>query len=154
MRTLFLIPGLLFALASCTNNKTIPESVIRDEILSKGNDIVRALNEADIKGLYKDFWQSESALFLIDGMKVEGYDQIKSIMEGIPNMRKDLDLTVENEEVYVLSEKIAIHLVEFKERKTLLNDSISEGQGLWTTVFKKIDDEWKVIMVHESHVRE
>ena len=57
MRNQYVITVFIFLLTACTNNPSITESEIRHEILNKGNNIVRALNEADIEGLYRDIWQ-------------------------------------------------------------------------------------------------
>lgn len=141
----------LFACTSPTEN-SFSDADIKTEILSLGGDVITALNE-NTSGeiLYRDFWQSDSALFLIDGQKVKGYQTIKEIMQQLPQTRKGVLIDPFNEEVYVLSENMAIHLVEFDEVKTHLNDSITEKKGLWTTLYKKIGGEWKIIMVHESH---
>ncbi len=118
-----------------------------------GESVVRALNEADTETLVRDYWKSDSALFLIDGNKIEGYDKIRSAMEDIPNRRKNLVLEVDNERVIILSDNTALHVVQFHEQVTHLDDSISKGKGVWSTVYKKIKDDWKIIMVHESHLK-
>jgi ketosteroid isomerase-like protein len=129
------------------------EDDVKQEILKLGESVVRALNEADTETLLRDFWKSDSTLFLIDGIKIEGYEAIRSALEGIPTRRKDLVLDVDNEQVIILSENIALHVVQFHEKVIHMDDSISRGQGVWSTLYKKIQDDWKIIMVHESHIR-
>lgn len=145
----------VFSLYSCTTGESnsVTESAIKSEILSLGGEVITALNENESgEILYRDFWQSDAALFLIDGQKVKGYSKIKEIMQQLPQMRKNVVIDPFNEEVLVLSDHMALHLVEFDETKIHLNDSITEKKGLWTTLYKKIDDAWKIVMVHESHV--
>ncbi|MDZ7716475.1 MAG: nuclear transport factor 2 family protein [Balneolaceae bacterium] len=147
--------GLLLICSACreADHTNINTDAIEQEILSMGSDVVQALNEANIDDLVRDFWQSDSTLFMINGMKVQGYESIMGVMEQIPNRRKDLDLKVEDEQVYVLSNNAAVHVVKFREVVTRLDDSISESEGVWNTVYKKMDDGWKIVMVHESHPR-
>lgn len=148
---------LIFGVFSCSDSKNTSQeaSDVKAEIRSLGADVITAINEnASGEILYRDFWQSDSTLFLIDGQKIIGYSQIKAVMQQLPEMRKNVVLEPFNEEVYILSEQLAVHLVEFDERKTLMNDSITVKKGLWTTLYKKIDGDWKIMLVHESHVIE
>ncbi|MDZ7693620.1 MAG: DUF3225 domain-containing protein [Balneolaceae bacterium] len=147
--------GLFLVCSACreADHTDINTDAIEQEILSMGNDVVQALNEANIDDLVRDFWQSDYTLFMIDGVKVQGYENILGVMQQIPNRRKDLDLEVVDEQVYVLSNNTAVHVVEFREEVTHLDDSISEGEGLWNTVYNKMEGEWKIVMVHESHLR-
>ncbi|MEX0997442.1 MAG: hypothetical protein WDZ45_10370 [Flavobacteriaceae bacterium] len=150
-----LLLGVFIFLFSCTENKEsfYDENEVKQEILEHGASIVRALNEGDTETLIRDFWKSDSTLFLIDGNKIQGYEQILSVLEGIPARRKDLVLDVDHEEVIVLSKHTALHIVDFQEKVTHMNDSVSKGQGVWSTLYKKIQNDWKVIMVHESHIK-
>lgn len=153
MRQTILLSGAFLFILSCTEVSDNPydKEKIKQEIQNLGEDVVWALNEANTDTLIRDFRKSDSTLFLIDGFKIQGYDNIRSSLEGIPERRKNLDLDVDDEQVLVLSEDMAIHVVEFHEEVTYMNDSISRGQGIWSTFYRKMNDEWKIIMVHESH---
>ncbi|GGD83361.1 YybH family protein [Planktosalinus lacus] len=155
MKQVALLLGVFLIHFSCTDTKEnfYNEDSVKQEILQLGALIVLALNEGDTETLIRDFWQSDSALFLIDGNKIQGYENILSVLNGIPTRRKDLVLDVDHEEVVVLSENMALHIVEFQEKITHMNDTTSRGQGVWSTLYKKIEDNWKIIMVHESHLK-
>ncbi len=154
MKQIALLLGVFLLIFSCTETgeNSYNEDDVKQEILKLGESVVQALNEADTETLIRDFWKSDSALFLIDGLKIEGYEEIQSVLEGIPTRRKDLVLDVDNEQVIILSEDMALHVVEFHEKIIHMDDNISRGQGVWSTLYKKIQDDWKIIMVHESHV--
>ncbi len=155
MKQTALLFGVFLVIFSCTETKknSYNEDDVKQEILELGASVVLALNEGDTETLIRDFWKSDSALFIIDGNKIEGYEKISSVMKGIPNRRKDLVLNVDKEQVIVLSKNMALHVVEFHEKVTHMDGSISKGQGVWSTLYKKIRDDWKIIMVHESHLK-
>ena len=155
MKQIALLLGVLLFFFSCTKTEenSYKEDEIKQEILKLGESVVQALNEADIETLTRDFWESDSTLFLINGNKIEGYENILAAMEEIPTRRKDLNLNVDNEQVLILSDNMAIHVVEFNEEITRMDDSISRSQGVWSTLYKKIQDDWKIVMVHESHIK-
>ena len=154
MKQILLLFGIILYICSCTDKKktSCDKVTIEQEILQLGKSVVWALNEANTDTLIRDFWQSDSALFLIDGFRVQGYERIRSLLKGIPNRRKKLVLDVDDEMVLVLTENMAIHVVEFNQKVTHMNDSISTDKGIWSTVYKKMQDDWKIIMVHESHL--
>ncbi len=154
MKQIVIFLGVFIFLISCKEaiNNTYDKDKIQKQILDLGRSVVWGLNETNTDTLIRDFWKSDSAMFLIDGMKIEGFNNIQSALEGIPDRRKKLDLDVHNEKVLVLSGNMAIHVVEFHEKVTHMNDSISTGQGIWSTFYKKMQGDWKIIMVHESHL--
>lgn len=156
MKHAILLLGLIGAAFACRESKPppVPEEAIEREILAKGEDVVRALNEADIDLLLRDFLRSDSARFLIDGVTLRGYDAISTAFRSLPDRRKNLDLEVEREEVQVLSETVALHIVEFREEVTLVNDSSYTDRGVWSTLYRKRNGDWTLVMVHESHLPE
>ena len=122
-----------------------------EEIRSLGNDIVEALNNRDAEILIRDFRKSDSISFLIDGSVIGGYESISGLMQQLPASRKSHELNVENERVQIINENVGIHIVEFNERVTLLNDSIVEGSGVWSAIYHRKPAGWEIVMVHESH---
>lgn len=152
-QVLFLLGFLIFFYSCEEERKDSYDTVkIKQEILDKGASVVWGLNEANADTLVKDFWKSDSTMFLIDGMKIKGYEKISAGLSGMLTQRKKMDLEVDNEEVVIVSEDMAIHVVEFSQEVTQLNDSIISGQGIWSTFYKKMQGDWKIVMVHESHL--
>ena len=154
MKQIVILLGIFLFIFSCkeVRNDVFDNNKVKQEIMNLGESVVTALNEANTDILIRDFWKSDSTLFLIDGMKIEGYSNIKSSLERIPTRRKNLDLFVDDEQVIVLSENMAIHIVEFHQEVTHMNDTISKGQGIWSTLYKKKQGDWKIVMLHESHL--
>lgn len=155
MKTILAFLVTAFLLVGCgqpePSEKKINKEEIETNIKDLGGDVVWALNEANMDTLIKDFWQSEDALFMIDGMTIKGYSNIENVIRSLPQRRKNLELNVDNEEVIIYSKDLAVHIVQFNETVTLNNDSTYSDTGVWSSLFQKIDGEWKTIMVHESH---
>jgi hypothetical protein len=151
----FIFMILIIALTgSCTPQPeefTADRDTMAIEIRNLGNDIVQGLNNRDSRVLIRDFRKSDSISFLIDGMVIQGYDSISSLMEKLPASRKAHKLNVVNERVQIIDENVGIHIVEFNERVTLLNDSIVEGSGVWSAIYHRKPAGWEIVMVHESH---
>jgi hypothetical protein len=53
--------------------------------------------------------------------------------------------------VYVLSEDAASCTVEFKGKLQMLDDQEMPHNGCWTFVFKKFENDWKVIHENGTH---
>lgn len=148
---LLIIFILIPVLNSCVESISTDYASIRNEILSKGNSVVWALNNGNVDTLINDFWDDDSALFLINGRKIQGYGQIKNRLIESLKYRKKLELRVVTEDVLILSPSSATHVVEFDQTITGLNDSTSNSRGTWTAVYQKINEDWKAVFVHESY---
>ena len=155
MKYLLIFTLLITGLNSCVESEKTVQATdvnsIRNELLSKGKSIVWALNEGNVDTLMHDFWKSDSAFFLINGRKIQGYEQIKNRLIESMKYRKKLELMALTEDVIILSPSSATHVVEFSQAITDLNDSTSNYKGAWTAAYQKINDEWKVVFVHESY---
>ena len=151
MKNTILLALLIFGLFSCQEQPKTKTDNIRDEILQKGRSIVWALNEGNVDSLMNQYWQSDSALFMINGRQIKGYDQIKGRLIESIKYRNKMELEAQTEDVLIHSPTSATHLVQFTQAITDLNDSVSYSQGLWTAVYQKMDGEWKTVFVHESY---
>lgn len=146
---LFIIPAASF----CQHNQTFDRNTIEKNIKSLGHDVVRDLNELDTVGLMSHFHQSESTLFVIDGMKMKGYGQIRAGLGFHTAQIMERELIILDQSVEVLSPDMAIQVVEFTDEVTPREGETATSKGTWTSLYKKMDDGWKVVMVHESHQR-
>jgi hypothetical protein len=151
MNYIFLFALLVAGLASCLGPIKTENDNIRNQILSNGKSIVWALNEGNVDTLMSQYWQSDSAFFMINGRKIQGYDQIENRLTESLKYRKKLELDALIEDVLILSPTSAVHVIEFHQIITDLTDSTSTYRGAWTTVYQKINEDWKAVFVHESY---
>lgn len=127
------------------------EEKVTQVIMDKARSVVWALNESNADTLLRDFWRSDSAKFILNGRVVNGYEEIAGRLQGAMDFRKEFELTVSEEEVMVLSPESAIHVAQFRQVTTTHQDSVRIDNGTWTALYRKIGNDWKVVMVHESY---
>ena len=147
-------------LYSCDQQKSVADQqeltdkeavMIQDEINERMSVVIEGIKTNEFDKIFGDFWQSDSCTFMLNGVMLKGYDQIAEAFRQGEAVRQNLDFQIRSEEIVVLDRNAAMHLAEFTNRVGMANDSVSNEAGNWTAVFKKINDRWKVVHVHESY---
>lgn len=154
MKLLISLLILMMLAGACMDNQsdTFDAAQVEQEILQEAQDVVWGLNNNHADTLMAQFWQSDSAMFMIDGRRIQGYEQIGQGLRGAMSQRKSMDLSLTAEDVMVLSPESAIHIADFEQTVTNMEDSTTSASGTWAAVYKKVDGEWEVVLVHESHL--
>lgn len=127
------------------------ESQISQEIMQKMATVIEGIRTGDQEKIFGDFQRSDSVSFMLNGLQLEGFDQIMEAFSQGAETRTTVQFEVVSEQVVVLDQHAAMHLAGFNNQLQLANDSIVTESGYWTAVFKKIDGAWKVVHVHESY---
>ena len=87
-------------------------------------------------------------------IKFRSYSEYQTYLKKAFNRLRFIEMSVSELYVYALSKDAATCITEFQSRvltnsgDTLIND------GCWTFVFKKFDNEWKVIQENGTHLKE
>ncbi|MBL7473985.1 YybH family protein [Robertkochia sediminum] len=123
---------------------------VKSEIKALMAVVIEGLETNDPDKLFRDFWRSDSASFYLNGMAMQGYDEIIGGFSQGMESRQNTKMTLSSEEIVVLDRDAAMHLAEFTNSMVLTNDSTMTVKGYWSAVFKKINEQWKVVHVHES----
>ena len=80
------------------------------------------------------------------------YQSYKDAMKvNFESFRKFTELKKIRSYVYVLSEDAAVCTVEFKGKMQTLDDQDVAYNGCWTFVFKKFENDWKVVQENGTH---
>jgi ketosteroid isomerase-like protein len=152
----YIIFILVFTLMSCKLRvkeglNTNPDYTdIESMINSKTSSLVKAINEGDLEGMMDHFLNSDSAVFIINGRSIEGYQLIQERFKEAIEGRKRLEVNVKKKDTMVLSPEIVIQNVYFDQTLTWLNDEKENSSGIWTSVYVYKGGKWKVLQVHES----
>lgn len=137
--TLFLISSIcFFNLVEAQNNdvKSIKKILLhqRDE-----------WNKGDVEGFMKGYWESDSLLFIGKNIS-KGYQKtIANYKKNYPNTVAMGKLDFEFEEFRKLSSEYY-----FVVGKWYLKRSIGNLGGSWTLLFRKINNQWVIVVDHSS----
>ncbi|WP_455170045.1 hypothetical protein [Aegicerativicinus sediminis] len=154
MRILILAFTTIVTFYSCKQEEESPllsSGEVQKQILDKAREVVWGLNHKDSDTLMSQFWKSDDALFIINGNMVKGYDNIEKGLKQGMLARKLFQLKITNEFVEVFTPVSAMHVAEFEQEVTDQNDSTFTEKGSWSAFYRKLEDEWKVVLVHESY---
>jgi hypothetical protein len=87
-------------------------------------------------------------------IKFTSYDDYnKSMKAGFAGIQKFTDSEIIAIHVYVLSPESASCTTQFKSKFLTTAGDTVVNNGCWTFVFKKFDNEWKVIQENGTHTR-
>ena len=82
------------------------------------------------------------------------YDDYKKGMEAtFKNIQKFIEVDAYNSHVYVLSKEAATCTTEFKSKYINADGDTVIHNGCWTFVFKKFENDWKVIHENGTHTQ-
>lgn len=157
IKTIFAL-SLILLVSACDQSGAQQEATltaeeratITAEINTMMTVVIKGLNTNDPDLIFKDFWKSDSALFVLNGNALKGYDQIIGAFRADVSQRQNTELTIHEDYVEVLGKNAALHQASFTNGMVMANDSTMTVAGHWSSLFRKINGEWKVILVHES----
>ncbi len=119
--------------------------IIQNKIQSILDQQKQAWNEGNIEGFMAYYWRSEEFTFQSGNRRLQGWDELLTMYKKSysgENMGK-LDFT--DIEINVLSNELALVLGRWK---VTIEESIKEG--MFTLIFKKFDEGWRIIVDHSS----
>ena len=119
--------------------------MIQNEIQSILDHQKQSWNEGNIDGFMAYYWQSEDFTFQSGNKRLQGWNELLAMYQknySGENMGK-LDFT--DIEINVLSNEIAYVLGRWN-----VTTKESFKVGLFTLIFKKFDEGWRIIVDHSS----
>lgn len=141
-RAFFLL--LCFSFYYCNAQHT--EGLAKEQIKLVMKFQEASWNRANIPQYMDGYWKSDSLLFIGGNGPTYGWSQtLTNYLKSYPDAEKMGKLKFELIEVDILSERDA-----FVIGKWQLNRTEDTLKGHFTLLWKKIDDEWKIIVDHSS----
>ena len=105
-----------------------------------------AWNKCDIEGFMQGYWKSEELSFTSGNKNTRGWQAtFENYKKGYSSCDKMGKLSFSELEVTVLSKKSALVRGRF-----LLERKNDKPTGLFTLIFRKVEDGWKVVHDHTS----
>jgi hypothetical protein len=154
--TTFLIGFLIFGCIQWSNGQNITnqqKSNIEKEVDAIFQTMVKAADSLNYDKISTGVDDKYNAGFITGGSYYAKYDSMINILKSRPQDGSTQSIIVKQEKITVLSDRLAL-LTASGESK------ISPGSGssytirfLWSFVYEKEGNEWKVIQSHQSGAR-
>jgi ketosteroid isomerase-like protein len=143
-------------MVGCTQQST---TLSPDEIVKIENEIIMRSEKhaSDLKNLdYKSVmtFYAKDLIMFGDGYYWGDYLTTDGIWKDLlgGSWKKMLKWDLQNHQVHVFSKDAASYLVEFDHAHLIENGDTVRSSGCFTYGMQKIDDEWKAVTVHISHI--
>lgn len=160
MRINFLLLICSLLISGCNLN---PEKVMNEqekyEIIKEVNDrvteYVAAMKKLDVNKMLTFYTDTQDFVLAVDGSLLIGYDKF-SVRQRTKTLKiKSVNkIDVKNIHVYVLSKNAASCSYQFEWSMTRKTGDTIKSTGSWNYVFKKTDNEWKIIHSTGTHIYE
>ncbi|GGK80251.1 DUF4440 domain-containing protein [Rufibacter glacialis] len=143
LRKTFYLLLLCFTLGCKT---TQPLENIKTEIGEVMRQQSEAWNKGDLETYMQPYWKSDSLLFLGKNGPTYGWEKtLQNYRKSYPTPEAMGHLTFTLLKTEQLSKEVVFVVGKWHLRRT-----IGDVQGHFTLVFRKIDQEWKIVADHSS----
>jgi hypothetical protein len=155
LKILFLLLAV-FTLSNCTQKGELSEAeklAISEEIQNRAAGYSEALVNKDLKW-FQSFWSDEEDfVFAGDGQIQTEYDAVitQPLSELLPNIDEVLHFEFTNDHVCVFGRNAASYATNFSWGMVISGDTL-QSKGSWLYVFKKSNDEWRVVQSAGTHI--
>ncbi|MGI8669942.1 MAG: YybH family protein [Aridibacter sp.] len=147
MKNLILAFTLILLVAAMSFAQTDKKNLkIENAVKKVLNEQTEAWNKCDIEGFMQGYWKSENLSFTSGNTNTRGWQEtFERYKKGYPDCDKMGKLSFSELDVTVLNEKSAMVRGRF-----LLERKADKPTGLFTLIFRKFKDGWKIIHDHTS----
>lgn len=147
MLTLFSACAQTSSVHLSTEEEAAIASEVREAFQEK-SDAIRAL---DVDRALEAF-DSVSAVHLVDGQMFVGMEEIgPAYRQGLEPIASFIEVDITREELEVFAPNAASYAFAFDESFITESGDTVEVQGVWTLVFGKVGDSWRVVHSSASH---
>jgi len=145
-RILSLFCIVLIGLTTVTYSQSKREKKIKKAVMQVLDDQTTAWKKCDIEGFMQGYWKSEELSFTSGNKNTRGWQAtFDNYKKGYSSCDKMGKLSFSELDFTVLSKKSAMVRGRF-----LLERKSDKPTGLFTLIFRKFKDGWKVVHDHTS----
>jgi hypothetical protein len=152
----FLLLVAILAISNCTQVGELSEAeklAISEEIQNRANGYSEALINKDLNW-FQSFWSDEEDfVFAGDGLIQTEYDAVitQPLSDLFPNLDEVLHFEFTNGYVCVLGRNAASYATNFNWGMVMSSGDTLQSKGSWLYVFKRSNDEWRVVQSAGTH---
>jgi hypothetical protein len=156
--TIFFIAGLLMFLFCYSCQSPRDCEITEDERIVISNEIetiIENLIGPDLNYQTHIDLRADTTGYIFAGDGSIIFSDYQSYKEGVKlsfeNIQRFIELKCTRNSVYVLGPAAAVSTIEFEGKYITKNGDTIGHNGCWTFVFKKFDNDWKVIQENGTH---
>jgi hypothetical protein len=128
----------------------LQKSKIEKQVDSIFHLMVKAAENLDYDKISKGVDDRNNAGFIVNGSYYSKYDSLINILKANLRNGPKQSITIQNKKITVLSDNIVL-LTASGDTDVELNTGQSfHAKFLWSFVFEKVNNDWKVIQSHQS----
>jgi ketosteroid isomerase-like protein len=149
--------GLLAQLSSCGTPDNISEAertAIAKEIQGRLDGYADAVKRKDLEWVQK-FWSNEKDFVLASDGKINtNYDSAitKEYRDAFTTIKEMTHLNFSNGHALVLSKNAVSYTTNFNWQAIMVSGDTVKANGSWLYLFKKSDEQWKVVHSAGTHI--
>ena len=130
---------------------------IKADIIKRSEKHASDLENLDYKSVMTFYANTQDFIVFGDGYYWGDYLTMDGVWKGIlgkGGWKKMLKWDIKNHKIHVFSREAASYLVEFDHEHLQPNGDTARSSGCFTYGMQKIEDEWKAITIHVTHIPE
>lgn len=132
------------------NITSVQKSKIEEQIDSIFHTMIKAAENLDYDKLSAGVDDRYNAGFITNGSYFTKYDSLVNILKTNIQAGARQSISIHKEKITVLSDSIVL-ITASGDANVVLNSSQSfTARFLWSFVYEKINNEWKVVQSHQS----
>ena len=155
-QTIILVSFFLFGLhgqSKAQNLTSLQKSKIEREVDSIFYTMVKAAENLDYDKISTGVDDRYNAGFIVNGSYYSTYDSLISTLKANLRDGAKQSITIQKKKITVLSDRIALLTASGDARDEFNTGQTSNVRFLWSFVYEKMNNEWKVIQSHQSNGR-
>jgi hypothetical protein len=127
---------------------------IENHVDSVFHSMIKAAEKLDYDKLTTGVDDRNYAGFIVNGAYYTEYETLSDLLKSNVQVGSKQSIAIKNKKITVLSDKIVLVTATGKADVVInVNQSFSSN-FLWSFVYEKVKDEWKVIQSHQSQANE
>ncbi len=126
------------------------QSKIEKQVDSIFQTMIKAAENVDYDNISLGVDDKYNAGFIVNNSYFTKYDSLISIFKANLRNGTKQSIAIQNKKITVLSENIVLLSASGDSNIELPNGQTLNVKFLWSIVYEKINDDWKVIQSHQS----